>query len=81
MVADVIADQRYIDAAVAGLEPGQARKVLNVLGSDRLEGLEPSVDEVDRLVQIASGAISVQDAIAELDARYRPTGKAPRPSS
>ncbi|HPY26139.1 MAG TPA: hypothetical protein PLK19_17680 [Mycobacterium sp.] len=36
-----IANQDYIDAAVAGLEPKQAWKVLNVIGSGRLEGLEP----------------------------------------
>ena len=40
-------------------------------------GLEPSVENVDRVVQIASGAMSATAAIAELDARYRPTGKAP----
>lgn len=74
-----IANQDYIDAAVAGLEPKQAWKVLNVIGSGRLEGLEPSREDVDRLVQIASGAITIEEAIAELDARYKPTGKAPRP--
>ncbi len=39
---DAIADQDYIDAAVTGLEPAQAWKVLNVIGSNRLEGIEPS---------------------------------------
>lgn len=42
---DAIADQDYIDAAIAGLEPKQAWKVLNVIGSGRLEGLEPKPGE------------------------------------
>lgn len=59
------------------IEAKQAWKVLNVIGSGRLEGLEPSRENVERLVQIASGAITIEEAIAELDARYKLHGESP----
>lgn len=76
----VIDSTNDLDAALAALAPDQARRVRAVLDSGHLEGLEPSVADIDRLVRIASGQINARDAIAELDAQTRPTGKAARPN-